>query len=165
MTVKLRDLKRRVQPFDASNAVGPFTESDLENWETTEDSGLDELVDLVTQEMLRNSKLFPLQIDKGEFRIARFVSPDKHEPNLCVGIPKQAHPVRPDVPIWVRLTPDTPNFDGARRNLLSSRNDVWFDSATGHMWIPVEIREELSNENLVRDIVEQLRVIEMTARR
>lgn len=162
--LKLRELQRRVQPFDASNAVGPFSASDLENWDSTEDSGLDELVNLVTQEMFSDSKLLPLQIDRGELRIGRFVSSHVDQPNPCVGIPRQAHSVRPEVPIWVRYTPDTPSFDNARRNLLGSRSDVWFDSATGHMWIPLEISEELRNQDLVQDLVDQIRVIDMTAR-
>ena len=161
---KLRDLQRMFQPYDASNSVGPFDETDFDDWVEASGGEFEELANLVTQSLHHGTKLTPLQLNKGEFRLARFWGSTKEGPNICIGVPQVALEVRPRSPLWGRYLPDTPDFLSARENLLHSRDDVWFDPATGHMWIPLEIPLELSNEELVQEVVDQVRVIDMEAR-
>ena len=162
--MRLSELRAQLLPSDETPEVGPFSRNELIEWHRSNRDDLDELALAVTATLPDTGNVFPAQIGKGDFRVARYWAQGIGEPNVCVGIPKKPIAEKPHVPMWARFATTTALFEDAARRLQATFAGAIVKSDNGDLWIPLNIDPELSNAALVNDLAEQVLAIDRVAR-
>lgn len=159
----LSELRTRLSSDLGETDLGPYSQESLADWWTAEIPGLEELALAVTDHLPYWDKKLPSMHDKGSFRIARYWAQYESEPFACIGIPSAPPVGSSETPIWMRYSATTNGFEDVRDRLLSTRSDAIEDCDTGAIWIPLQIDDQLSGQELVDNLVEQVKIVHSTA--
>jgi len=160
---RLSELKATLEEPDEVD-FGPFTVDDMSLWWEKDTSSLEDFVLTFTSELSYTGDVFPAQNNKGEFRVGRYWCQATDEPNIFVGVPKDRPPFPSDSPIWARFSQSTSKFTQAMLNLTRSSLDVFVDTDTGSLWIPLIISPDLHDRELLDDVKQQVLAIDSVAR-
>ena len=161
---RLTDLRRLLEFQENTNQFGPFSTQDLKNWWGQDKPELSELALAITDALPKNGEIFPAQLNKGDFRVARYWAHNSSSPNICIGIPKSPILENFDSPMWARYHSKTNDFSLVKQRLLENRDDAVVVQESGDLWIPLRLDSSLRDAKLLGDLVLQVMLIDEQAR-
>lgn len=139
------------------------SDEDLREWRSSETDFV-KLVDQVTQRLTAQHRLYPMgseslegevppEREPGEYR-RRYVCPCTNKTASCYSIGVRDSFAEWVTPIWMRFHKDTDDFSRIRQRIESSIERSLRSS--GHVWIPLDVPRDISGEQMVDALCEQI---------